>query len=187
MKIRNWILVLTVFLVPAMICITNAGADAPATDVEAPVKRFLDFYFHDYKRGLPEKAQLPELASFVTPELLDLFNAAMAGEGCYEKRTTTRGHPQSRVTCSHRFLKAGHRRRISWSTRNQTRPQSRSPGPTIQNTQGLNPSPGRIGFYLPGQRRAGRIVDFAHLGTWDFMMKGNVSHILDSLARECAN
>jgi hypothetical protein len=31
------------------------------------------------------------------------------------------------------------------------------------------------------------IADFGHLGTWDFMMKGNVSQILREVAKECAD
>ena len=84
---------LVILLVWLASCAEAPVAERPDSDIDAPVKRFLYFYFHSYGRGLPEESQLPELAAFVTPELLSSFDAALRGEECYARKINNEGAP----------------------------------------------------------------------------------------------
>jgi len=185
MKVRLWITVLSVLLIPAMTCIAADDADSPAVAVEAPVKRFLDFYFHEYRRGLPSKSQIPDLASFVTPELLDLFVAAMAGEDCYAKKNNYEGPPAIEGDLFSSLFEGG--TSATYQLVDQKADRGTVEIKWTHDDKNIAPEPfvWKDRVFLDRAEQGWLIADFAHLGTWDFMIKGNVSQVLDSLAREC--
>jgi hypothetical protein len=185
MKTINWFSVLSVLGISAA-CTVAPVAEAPAVDVEAPVKRFLAFYFHEYKHDLPEKSQLPELASFLAPELVDLFEAAMRGEDCYAKKNNYEGPPfvegdlfssliEGATSATYRpIVQKTNTAKFEIEWTNDGR-DTASP-PFVWKDQ----------VFLVKTTNGWLIADFAHLGTWDFMMKGTVSQILRKVAKECA-
>lgn len=151
--------------------------------VEAPVKEFLFFYFHSYKRGLPEKSQLPEMASFVTPELLRLFDAALKGDACAgEKEGEGPSSIEGDLFSS--LFEGG--------TSAKYNVLSESPDDALVEIDWTNDSPidpepfsWKDQLSLVRTAEGWRISDFHHLGDWEFMMKGKVSEILAAVASEC--
>lgn len=186
MKIRFWITVLSVLLMPAMTCIAADDADSPVA-VEAPVKRFLDFYFHEYRRGLPGESQIPDLASFVTPELLDLFVAAMAGEDCYAKKNNYEGPPFIEGDLFSSLFEGA--TSATYQLVNQQADRATVEIEWTHDDKNIAPEPfvWKDRVFLDRTAKGWLIADFAHLGTWDFMKKGNVSQGLREVASECSD
>ena len=186
MKIRFWITVLSVLLIQVMTCIAAGNADSPAA-VEAPVKRFLDFYFHEYRRGLPAESQIPDLASFVTPELLDLFVAAMAGEDCYAKKNNYEGPPFIEGDLFSSLFEGG--TSATYQLIDQKDGKATVDIEWTFDDKNIDPEPfvWKDRVYLVETAKGWLIADFAHSGTWDFMKKGNVSQGLREVASECAD
>lgn len=176
--------------VPSLLCLATAAcagappSAAPANGVAAPVERFLAFYFHEYGRGLPGRSQLPVLASFVTPRLLDLFEAAMKAEECYAKENNYQVPPlvegdlfsslfEGGTSATYRLIAvAGDTAtfEIEW---------------TNDSPVGVSPFVWQDQVFAVKTTDGWLIADFAHDGTWDFMKDGNVSQILEAVAREC--
>ena len=185
MKTIIRIFAVLVLYIPAVSCTNAPVQESPATSIDVPVKRFLHFYFHDYHRGLPGESQLPELATFVTPELVDLFKAAMKGEDCYEKKENYEGPPyiegdlfsslfEGGTVATYRLVKQEEDRatvEIEW-----TNDSKAAGGP---------PFSWKDRVFLARTARGWLISDFAHDGDWDFMKKGNVSWGLAAVAKEC--
>ena len=186
MKTPNCLSPLLILCISIASCAAAPVAERPDPDVEAPVKRFVAFYFHSYKRGLPEKSQLPELAAFLAPDLLNLFDAAIRGQECYAKKNNYEGPPlvqgelfsslfEGATSATYRPIvqktdKATFE--IEWTNDGRA---ALSP-PFVWKDQ----------VFLVKTTNGWLISDFAHLGTWEFMMKGNVSEILRHVAKECA-
>jgi hypothetical protein len=167
-------------------CSAAPDAEAPAVGAEAPVERFLAFYFDEYGRGLPGESQLPSLASFLTPETLGLFEAASRGEGCYARKNDYEGPPFIQGDLFSSLFEGG--------TSATYRPLAREPDAVTFEIEWTHDSPiDESPFVWTDQvfvvkTAAGwRIADFAHLGTWEFMMKGSVSEILGAVAKECSD
>lgn len=186
MKTINWMSVLLVLCLSLVSCTAASVAEAPAA-VEAPVKRFVAFYFHSYKRGLPGKSQLPELASFLTPELLELFAAGIRGEACYHQNNNG-GPPlvegdlfsslfEGATSATYRpIVQKSDEATFEMEWTNDGRGITSPPEPFVWKDQVL----------LVRTPSGWRIADFAHLGTWEFMKKWPVSEILRDVAKECA-
>jgi len=186
MKITNCLSVLLILGLSVAFCTAAPGAERPDPNVEAPVKRFVAFYFNSYKRGLPDKSQLPQLASFLAPNLSNLFDAAIRGEECYAKKNNDEGAPlvegdlfsslfEGATAATYRPIvqKADKATfEIEWTYDDK---DTSSP-PFVWKDQ----------IFLVKTTSGWLISDFSHLGTWDFMMKGNVSEILRDVAKECA-
>ena len=187
MKIRFWISVLSVLLTPEITCIAAADADSSAADVEAPVKRFLDFYFHEYRRGLPGESQLPDLASFVTPEFLNLFVTAMAGEDCYAKKNNYEGPPAIEGDLFSSLFEGG--TSATYKLVDQKADKAIVEIEWTHDDKNIAPEPfvWKDRVFLARTEKGWLISDFAHLGTWDFMKKGNVSQGLREVASECSD
>lgn len=180
------LLVLSVACITAAACATAPVSENPAADVEAPVNRFISFYFHEYKRGLPGDSQLAELGNFVTPELLALFEAANQGEDCYAKQFNHEGAPavqgdlfsslfEGATSATYRLIALGSDTAIAeieWTNDDK----HLSPEAFVW----------RDRVFLVNTMNGWRIADFTHDGTWEFMMDGNVSQILRTVADECA-
>lgn len=166
-------------------CGDAADTAASAGSVDAPVERFLAFYFEEYGRGLPAKSQLPELASFITPEMVSLFEEAFRGAGCYRKKNDYEGPPPVEGDLFSSLFEGG--------TSATYRPISREADTATFEIEWTHESPvGEGPFSWKDQvsvvRTADgwRIADFAHLGTWEFMKKGSVAEILRAVAEECS-
>lgn len=186
MNRRNWVSTVLVLCLGTASCFTGPVRSPPTADVEAPVRRFLEFYFDDYRRGLPERRQLPQLATFLTPEFADLFDAALKGQVCYRRKNNNEGPPPIQGDLFSSLFegatKATYRPiartaesaaiEVEWTNDDK----HLSPDATVWQDQIL----------LVRTASGWRIADFVHLGDWDFMMKGKVSEILRSVARECA-
>ena len=186
MQFRIWITVLFVLLLPATTC-SAADTNSSTAEVEAPVKQFLDFYFHEYRRGLPLESQLPDLALFVTPELLDLFAAAMAGEDCYAKKNNYEGPPFIEGDLFSSLFEGG--TSATYQLVDQKADKATVEIEWTHDDKNIDPEPSvwKDRVYLLKTGNGWLIADFAHLGTWEFMKKGNVSFGLRELASECAD
>lgn len=185
MKGASRSLLLAVLCVSNSACTAASDADYSLTDVEAPVKRFLDFYFNEYKRGLPEESQLPELASFTSPNLVDLFQAAMKGEDCYLNNDNYEGPSPVQGDLFSSLFEGGTSatyRQIARDTDTATFEIE-----WTNDVKWLSPEPfvwhDRV--FLVRVASGWRIADFTHDGTWEFMKKGNVSQNLRDVAKEC--
>lgn len=168
-------------------CATSSVTDVPVADPETPVKRYLAFYFDDYGRGLPGKSNLPLLATFVTPELLGQFEAAIRGEECYAKKSNYEGPPyiegdlfsslfEGGTSATYRQISGNVDKsifEIEWINDDK----NLSPDATIWHDR----------VFLVRTTSGWLIADFAHDGDWDFMKDGSVSEILQAVAKECAD
>lgn len=185
MKRHNWVSAALVLSLGTASCFTGPVRSPPTADVESPVRRFLEFYFDDYKRGLPERRQLPQLATFLTPDFTQLFDAALKGQDCYHRKTDNEGpSPIQGDLFSSLFEGA---------TKATYHPVARTAESATIEIEWTNDDKhlAPTAFVWKDEIRlvkteAGwRIADFVHLGNWEFMTKGKVSEILRHLAREC--
>ena len=171
-------------------CLSMAGcsgvsiSESPADDIDVPVERFIDFYFNEYARGLPGESDLADLASFVTPELVDLFAAALRGDECYAQKNNYDGPPAVEGDLFSSLFEGGTSAtyRLIGQTTNAA---------TFEiewtNDSPIDPTPfvWRDRVFVVETAGGWLISDFAHLGTWEFMMSGSVSQILRAVAQEC--
>lgn len=185
MRTINRLSLLSVCCILVAACGAAPDAEAPAADIEAPVERFLAFYFEEYGRSLPEESQLPELASFLAPELLSLFEAAWRGEDCYMENNENEGPApvqgdlfsslfEGATSATYRLV--GQEADTATFEIEWTHDSPLAESPFVWKDQ----------VFLVKSANGWLIADFAHLGTWEFMMKGNVSEILRAVAKECA-
>ncbi|MDX1440324.1 MAG: hypothetical protein R3284_10530 [Rubricoccaceae bacterium] len=184
---RRWISALSVVLILATTCIASADTDSSAADIEAPVKQFLQFYFHEYKRGLPGESQLPDLASFVTPQLLDLFEAAIKGENCYMEKNNYEGPSPVQGDLFSSLFEGGTSATYQLVDQKAGKATYEIEWTNDSEYAGSEPFVWKDRVIVVETGDGWLIADFAHLGTWDFMMKGDVSQILQSVANECSD
>ena len=162
----------------------DIASNSPSNDIELPVERFLVFYFQGYGRGLPDESQLAELASFVTPELLNLFEAAVEGEDCYLEKINYQGPGPIQGDLFSSLFEGG--------TSATYRQIAQETNTAIFEVEWINDSPvaerpfaWKDQILLVRTADGWLIDDFVHQGTWEFMMKGNVSQILGAVSEEC--
>jgi len=177
--------VLAVLCISVAACTHATVPDSPKTSVEAPVKRFLHFYFHDYQRGLPGEDELPEMATFVTPELLDLFKAAIKGEDCYAKKENYEGPPYIEGDLFSSLFEGGTKATYRLVKQEKDKATVEINWTNDAEYTGGPPFSWKDRVFLARTARGWLISDFAHDGDWDFMKKGNVSWGLAAVAKEC--
>ena len=179
------ILALPLTLVGVVACGGAPAVEVPANEVEIPVKRYISFYFNDYRRGLPGESQLPKLASFVTPELLALFEAANRGEDCYARQSNYEGPPAIEGDLFTSLFEGA-----TSATYREIARDADTATFEIEWTfhdEHLSPEPftWQDRVFLANTRNGWRIADFAHDGDWEFMKDASVSQILQAVANEC--
>lgn len=178
-------LALLLILVSVAGCNSAPVVETPANEAEAPVKRFLDYYFNEYRRGLPARSQFPQLASFVTPELLAQFDAALQGAACDAKRYNYEGAPAVEGDLFSSLFEGA----TSASYRQIARDADTATFAIewINDDKNLSPDAttwqDRVILVKTG--KGWRISDFTHDGDWDFMKDASVSQILQAVADEC--
>lgn len=176
--------VLSICSILAAGCTAARDAESSPADVKAPVERFLAFYFQRYGRGLPDESQLPELASFLAPELLSLFEAALRGEDCYARKNDYEGPPFVEGDLFSSLFEGG-----TSATYQLVSQEANTATFEIKWTNDSpvaeSPFTWKDRVILVKSASGWLIADFGHLGTWEFMAKGNVSDILRAVAKEC--
>lgn len=178
-------LVLVLILVSVASCSSAPVVEAPANEIEAPVMQFLTFYFDDYRRGLPGRSQLSQLASFVTPKLVAQFDAAIRGQDCYARKNDYEGPPYIQGDLFSSLFEGG-----TSATFRQVARDAKTATFEIEwtnFTEWLSPEPftWQDRVFLVNTANGWRIADFAHDGDWEFIKKGSVSQILGAVADEC--
>jgi hypothetical protein len=166
-------------------CGAASNTADPASDVKAPVERFLAFYFEQYHRGLPGESQLPDLASFVTPEMLGLFEAALRGEDCYMEKRNYEGPPPVEGDLFSSLFEGGTSATYQLISRESDKATFE-----IEWTHDSPVSDGPFSWkdrvFLVKTVDGWRIADFAHDGDWEFMQDASVAGILGAVAEECS-
>lgn len=178
--------VLAVLCISTASCVNAPSSESPTASIEAPVKRFLDFYFHDYRRGMPAESQLPQLATFVTPELLDLFKAAIRGEDCYAKKENYEGPPYIEGDLFSSLFEGGTKATYRLVKQEKDKATVVIDWTNDAEYTGGPPFSWKDRVFLARTAKGWLISDFAHDGDWDFMKKGNVSQGLNEVAKECS-
>ena len=179
---RFWALSLVSISVTA--CSSDPVPARVDSATEAPVKRFLAFYFGEYGRGLPEDSQLTELASFLTPELMGLFEAAIEGERCYLEKIDNEG-PSPIQGDLFSSLTEGATSATYYPIAQETNTATFEIEWTHHGQLAADPFVWTDQVSVVKTAGGWLIDDFFHDGTWEFMMKGNVSQILRTVAEEC--
>lgn len=178
-------LTLSVSCISVTACGPDPLVERGDANVAAPIERFLSFYFNEYQRGLPDESQLADLSSILTPKLLSLLEAAIMGEECYLEKIDYEGPgPMQGDLFSSLFEGA---------TSATYRPIAQEEDAATFEVEWTHDSPLAADPFvwtdqiiLVETADGWRIADFAHLGTWEFMAKGDVSQILRAISEECA-
>jgi len=185
MNFIRWIALLSACCVLATACTQTNAPQSGSEEIEVPVKRFLDFYFHDYGGGLPKASQRPLLAAFLTEEFLNRFDAALKGQACYAKKVDNEGPPLIQGDLFSSLFEGA----TTGTTRVVERQQDRA---TVEIAWTYDGGPASSAPFawkdrvtLVRSADGWLISDFTHLGDWAFMTKGNVSEILLAVAKEC--
>ena len=181
-----WVAVLAVLCISGAACTATPVLETTATDVERSIERFLAFYFQDYKRGLPDDSQLPQIATFVTPELLALFEAANRGADCYAKQFNYEGAPAVQGDLFSSLFEGA--TSATYRAIDQSGDTATVEIEWTNDDKHLDPLPltWQDRIFLVQTANGWLISDFTHDGTWEFMMPANVSQILQAVADECA-
>jgi hypothetical protein len=186
MKTLIWFSMLSVICISTTSCTAAPVSESPTASIDVPVKRFLHFYFHDYKRGMPGESQLPQLATFVTPELLDLFRAGIKGEGCYAKNQNYEGPPYIEGDLFSSLFEGGTKATYRLVKKEKDKATVVIDWTNDAEYTGGPPFSWKDRVFLARTAKGWLISDFAHDGDWDFMKNGSVAQILTVVANECS-
>lgn len=174
---------LSAFSLSLTACAPTDDATSLGT-LEAPLDNFLAFYFDDYRRGLPGPSQLPQLASFVTPEFRGLFEAAQRGQDCYAKKNDYEGPPAIEGDLFSSLFEGG--TSATYRLVSQERESATFDVEwTHDSPVAESPFSWKDQVLLVKVANGWLIADIVRLGTWDFATPGPVSGILRALAGEC--
>jgi hypothetical protein len=171
-----------------------SAASAPAPPASnsvgprATIDRFLEFYFHAYRSGLPVAAERATLAALVTPEFSASLDGAARAERCaHDQHQGTEPPLLQGDLFSSLFEKANGILAIT-----QTEDAGNAIEYALQFEYRLPDSATAETTWTDSVRL--RLVDdewlvddFIHRGDWDFASKGSVRAMLDDIAQLCVD
>jgi len=174
---------------PAVAASGPAVADSvtqPASSPRAAIDRFLQFYFHEYRSGLPSERERAALSPMVTRGFSAALEAAAHAERCaYGKHQGTEPPLIQGDLFSSLFEKANAVLGIN---------EDSNDGATAEYTLDFEyrtpGDPGQVskwhdGVHLVRIDGAWLIDDFMHRGEWQFTSQGSVKSLLTATADLC--
>ena len=166
-----------------------AAADTvaqPASTPRATIDRFLQFYFHEYRSGLPGEGERAALSPMVTREFSAALEAAARAESCaYRKHQGTEPPLIQGDLFSSLFEKANGVLGI-----NEVSNDGATAEYTLDFEYRTPGDPGQVSQWHDSVQLvridgAWLIDDFMHRGDWQFTSQGSVKSMLNATAGLC--
>lgn len=158
----------------------------PASGPRATIDRFLQFYFDDYRSGMPSEGERAALSPMVTLEFLAALEAAARSESCAYRRHQGAEPPLIQGDLfSSLFEKASGVLGI-----NEVSNDGMAAEYTLDFEYRTPGEPGQVlkwhdGVQLVRSEGAWLIDDFVHRGDWQFTSQGSVKSMLTAVAGLC--